>query len=118
MNKDFTPEKKLCNCHEDLLLLIENGDVVNILYEENMESFNYLMKYELITVKEDKVYLTSLGKEAQLKGVKTVLSQKNIETVSTGVPSADFKERRNFISVFILLVALTLLFIAIQNILE
>src|SRR5690606_20561870 len=75
---------------EELLNLIESGDIVQLLSEENMGGFNELMKYELIEVRDDKVFLTTLGKEAKLNGVKETLSKRPVKrqqaNISSGLP--------------------------------
>jgi hypothetical protein len=117
MNKEFTGEKKVCNCHEDLLHLIETEDVFNILSEENMVSFNELMKYELIAVKDDKVYLTPLGKEAQVQGVKNVIAKKNLQKVSLGIPAVNTRKSvKIYLFWSLLFLFLVLLFLVFQYI--
>lgn len=116
MLKEFPGEKKVCNCQEDLLNLIENEDVFNILSEENMESFNELMKYELITVKDEKVHLTPLGKEAQIHGVKNVIGRKNVEHITTRITSAPSRVWKSFLIWPVLILFLALLYLVFQYI--
>ena len=61
---------------ERLLSLIEEGDAFKILSEENMgESFNELMKYQLISFDHGRVFITELGKQAQREGVQIFLER-------------------------------------------
>ena len=117
MHKEIVENKNLCQCQEDLLHLIETEDVFNILSQENMEGFNELMKYELITVKDDKVYLTPLGKEAQIHGVNNVIARKNAKVVATQIPAAtSFKSGKTFLIWSIAILFLSLLFFVFQYI--
>lgn len=55
---------------DKLLILIEEGDSGKILSEENFyPRFNELLKYGLVEIKEDKIYLTAQGIEAKKNGV-------------------------------------------------
>lgn len=116
MKQEFTEEKKVCISAEGLLHLIETQDVFNILSEENMEGLNELMKYELITVKDDKVYLTPLGKEAQIHGVKNVIATKSMQKITATIPTTTpFRiKKTNLWSLLFLFLAL--LFIVFQYI--
>lgn len=59
-----------------LLKLIEEGDPDVILSEEQLiPRFNELMKYDLVTLKDDKVYLTEKGKEAKREGVDKIIKR-------------------------------------------
>ncbi len=59
-----------------LLELIDEGDADAILSEDELISrFNELLKYELIAVEYEKVYLTEKGKEAKNKGVEAIINQ-------------------------------------------
>lgn len=60
---------------QKLLQLIDEGDPSSILSEDNGRGFNELMKYQLISIKNDKVLLTDLGREAQKDGIVKVLNQ-------------------------------------------
>ncbi len=117
MFKEFTVEKKVCTCQEDLLNLIENEDVFNILCDENMEGFNELMKHELITVKDDKVYLTPLGKEALVNGVKNVISKKNKLKAAPRITAAiSYKPLYSYLIGCLILLFLALLFVIFKSI--
>lgn len=114
---DFTVEKKICTCQEDLLNLIEKEDVFNILCDENMEGFNELMKHELIAVKDDKVYLTPLGKEALDNGVKNVISQKNkLKTAPRLTTAISYKPLYSYLLGCLILLFLALLFVVYKSI--
>lgn len=100
---------------EELLNLIESGDVFSILSEENMKGFNELMKYELIAVKDDKVYLTPLGKEAQIHGVQKVISRKPVQFSTVAIPEKiPFKIRRIYLFGSLLFLLLAFLFLVLQ----
>ncbi len=111
MEEDLIPEKKLPLGQEELLNLIEIEDIFTILSEENMEGFNELVKYELICIKDDKVFLTDLGREAQVSGVKNVLARKNVDMVIADIPSKlPSRVRKSYLiwSLLILLLAMLL----------
>lgn len=59
-----------------LLKLIEEGDPDVILSEEKLiPRFNELMKYDLVTLKNEKVYLTEKGKQAKREGVEKIIKR-------------------------------------------
>lgn len=60
-----------------LLKLIEEGDTEAILSEKELvPEFNELLKYDLIYLKDEKIYLTEEGKAAKIEGVDVVISRK------------------------------------------
>lgn len=100
---------------EELLNLIESEDVFALLSEENLEGLNQLMKYELITIKDEKVYLTQLGKEAQVHGVKNIIARRNVEKVVAEIPvKIHFKARKDYMLYSLLFLFLSLLLLAYQ----
>ncbi len=117
MSEEIIEENEAGMSQEELLNLVESGDVFNILSEGNMSGFNELMKYEMITVKDDKVFLTSLGKEAQIHGVKNVIGRKNVESIASGIPVArSFKTKKNYLIWSLVFLFLALLLIVFQYI--
>lgn len=66
VNNDETVEDKL-------LHLIEQEDPTVILSTEYLESFNELMKLELVTIENEKLKLTEKGRQAKINGVKAAL---------------------------------------------
>ena len=61
---------------EALIELIEKGDATVILAEKNLsDSFNELLKYELIDYHDGKIFLTPKGQEAKIRGFNVVLQQ-------------------------------------------
>ena len=77
-----------------LLKLIDEGDPDVILSEEKLiPRFNELMKYDLVTLKDDKVYLTHKGREAKREGVdKFIKRQKQLHLQNTLVPNPGIKK--------------------------
>lgn len=62
-----------------IIELIKNGDAIAILAEDSLiESFNELLKYNLIDIVDDKIVLTSMGEKALNKGLDSTLA--NIRT--------------------------------------
>lgn len=121
-NEMETQETTFCNDSMDpsdkLLKLIEEGDADTILSEENMQnSFSELIKYELIVIKNDKVFLTELGTVARIVGVQKIvneLKEKKI-AVKTAAPVADPKDIRiSYLSYYILLIVGLLMMLFIQ----
>lgn len=109
-------EINFCYDHMDptdkLLKLIEEGDADTILSEENMQnSFSELIKYELIVLKNDKVFLTELGTVARIVGVKKVvkeLKEKEI-AVNSAAPVADQKNIKTSNSSYYILLIIGIL---------
>lgn len=58
-----------------LLKLVQDSDTTKILTDENLKkSLNDLMKYELIDIKNEKIYITERGKRAQREGLNAVIA--------------------------------------------
>lgn len=117
-----TQEMTFCNHNMDpsdkLLKLIEEGDADTILSEENMQnSFSELVKYELIVIKNDKIFLTELGTVARIVGVQKVvneLKEKKI-AIKTAAPVSNSKGiRTSSLSYYILLLIGLLMMLFIQ----
>ncbi|UJH92463.1 hypothetical protein LZ575_08185 [Antarcticibacterium sp. 1MA-6-2] len=59
-----------------LLKLIEEGEADVILSEEKLiPRFNELMKHDLVTLKDEKVFLTEKGKKAKVEGVDKIINR-------------------------------------------
>ena len=71
------------NCPLDRLLqLVDEGDPNTILDEENLTAtFNELVKYGLITIEDEQVYLTAEGKLAKEEGVQNFIEKLQQEQV-------------------------------------
>ncbi|CAN5158341.1 hypothetical protein BH23BAC2_BH23BAC2_23410 [soil metagenome] len=106
MNDPEIHNENPANSKEDLLNLIEEGDAFSILSDAHTQGFKDLMKYELIATKDDKVYLTELGKEAQKIGVNAVISRKSATLSIPQIPVKKVVKNRNkfLISVLFLLI--------------
>jgi|SRR5690606_18401337 len=103
---------------EEMLHLIECGDIVELLSEENMKGFNDLIKYELIVVKDDKIYLSELGKEAKLNGVKNTVARQRVKILAANIPSRiPLRISKLYLIISLLSLLLALLFL-IFNIVE
>lgn len=117
MQDNLISEKKLPLGHDELLNLIESEEVYTILSEENMSGFNDLVKYELICIKDDKVFLTELGKEAQRCGVKNFLANKHIELVVAEIPAKiPFRVRKTYLIFSLIFLFLAFLILILQMI--
>lgn len=101
---------------DEMLHLIESKDIVKLLSEENMKGFNDLMKYELIGIKDDTVFLTELGKEAKLYGVKNIVARQRVHILAAKIPSRiPLRIRMLYLIISLLFLSLAL-FILIYNI--
>lgn len=76
---------------EKLLRLIDEGDPSSILSEENTKGFNELMKYQLITIEDDKVSLTELGREAINEGILKVMEKAKEPTILVNALNSPIK---------------------------
>lgn len=104
-----------------LLKLIEEGDADTILSQENMQnSFSELIKYELIVVKNDKVFLTELGAVARVVGVQKVLNEVKEKKVAVKTATVDHPKgiRTSSLSYYILILIGLLMILFIQVIWE
>lgn len=64
---------------DNLLHVIEEGDAVTILSEEELiKGINFLFQYELITVTEDKLLLTERGKAAKRESVRVIIEREEL----------------------------------------
>lgn len=67
---------------EKLLDLIEEGDPDKILSEEELfPKFNQLVKYNLVVLKEDKVFLTEKGIQAKKEGVDSFIKKEKFASI-------------------------------------
>lgn len=95
---------------DKVLRTIEEGDATDILTEAYAESFNELMKYELIEINEDKVRLTDKGRQALSFGVANVLKQAPVSKEKlqvTDFPQPDSRNRSFFVLLIFLLSSLS-----------
>ncbi len=68
---------------ERLIKLIDDGDPEVILAEDALvPKFNELLKYELVVIKEDRVFLTEKGKIAKARGLEYILQQEKLPKTS------------------------------------
>jgi len=66
---------KLINL-ERLIKLIDEGDPEVILAEESLvPKFNELLKYDLVVIKDDRVFLTEKGRLAKIHGIEHIIEQ-------------------------------------------
>ena len=67
------------NILERLIKLIDEGDPEVILAEDSLvPKFNELLKYDLVVIKEDRVFLTEKGKLAKTHGFDYILEQEKL----------------------------------------
>lgn len=71
-----SPEKRDEEIKERLLQLIEDGDPTIILSSEFTESLNELIKYEFVSIEDERLQLTEKGQQAKLQGLKDFLVAK------------------------------------------
>lgn len=63
-----------------ILRLIDNEDAIPILAEDSLvETFNEMLRLELIEIVEDRVVLTSRGKEARIHGIDKIVNDLKIQ---------------------------------------
>lgn len=64
---------------ERLIKLIDEGDPEVILAEDALvPKFNELLKYDLVVIKDDRVFLTEKGKTAKIHGFDYILEQEKL----------------------------------------
>ncbi len=95
--------EKNSNARDTLLRIIEDADAEAILLEENMDAFNELMKYELISILDGQIHLTERGKQAKNEGVQTVIERLRSEPQTPHIPRPAFIDRKLYYIVFLLL---------------
>lgn len=93
----------------NLLKLIDRGDTSEILATGGPgEAFRELMKYELITLNNEKLELTDLGRAAMNEGVDTILNDlkgRSLEAaLSTAIPGQGKKFKRKIVLLFLLMI--------------
>lgn len=65
---------------ERLIKLIDEGDPEVILAEDLLiPQFNELLKYELVQIKDDRVFLTEKGHLAKVHGLEFMLEQEKLQ---------------------------------------
>lgn len=70
------------NPMDKLLDLIEEGDPDKILSEEELfPKFNQLVKYGLVVLKDDKVFLTEKGIQAKNEGVDSFIKKEKLAII-------------------------------------
>jgi len=118
MEKFVKEKENIPLSQEEMLHLIESGDMVELLSEENMKGFNDLIKYELIVVKDDKIFLSDLGREAKLMGVKHTVARQRIQIIAANIPSGIPLKISKLYLIISLLLLLFILLILIYNIVQ
>ena len=110
-----------------LLKLIEEGDPAVILSEERLiPRFNELMKYDLVELKDERVFLTEKGKEAKREGVEKIIKreknaqlQNSLLANSIGKKQAvvlpENRKRKFWMISLLLLILLAVVYIAIST---
>lgn len=79
---------------EELLHIIERGDPTKILSEDDLvQRLNFLLKYQLITITEDKIILTEKGKEARVNGIQTIIEEEELNKQLIHIPKKNDKEK-------------------------
>ena len=64
---------------ERLIKLIDEGNPEVILAEEALvPKFNELLKYDLVVIKDDRVFLTEKGQTAKLHGFEYIIEQEKL----------------------------------------
>lgn len=64
---------------DELLQIIEGGDPARILSEDDLvQRLNFLLKYQLVTITEDRIYLTEKGREARIKGINSIIGAEDL----------------------------------------
>jgi len=64
---------------ERLINLIDEGDPEVILAEDALvPKFNELLKYDLVVIKDDRVFLTEKGKTAKIHGIDYIIAQEKL----------------------------------------
>lgn len=105
---------------ERLIKLIDEGDPEVILAEDALiPQFNELLKYDLIVIKDDRLFLTDKGQLAKIHGFEYVLEQEKLHKKSVkkviGVriggrkyTTEDLRFKLGFVHLFALLLLLTM----------
>ncbi|MFO7719476.1 MAG: hypothetical protein R6W85_03445 [Gillisia sp.] len=84
---------------EKLIDLIEEGDPSKILSEEDLfPKFNELVKYGLVVLKDEKVFLTKKGIQAKKEGVDLFIKKEKFALIQAQyLQNAKFnKEKKGF----------------------
>ncbi len=109
-----------------LLQLVDEGNPDTILAEENLVStFNDLLKYGLIAIEDERVYLTAEGKMAKEEGVEHFIDKLKQEQVTEEfnnqpkkteiIPPAFFANKRMLWSLSLLLLVVLAIAIFLLN---
>ncbi len=86
---------------DELLQIIEGGDPTKILSEDDLvQRLNFLLKHELITIADDKICLTEKGKEARIKGIRTIIEEEDLNKELSEFPKKNNKEENFWKSLF------------------
>jgi hypothetical protein len=103
-----------------LLELIEEGDPTVILSSENMENLNELIKYEFISIENDRLKLTEKGRQAKAVGVKALMhenfppKEELISNITQNKTTSILSNRSFLIILFFLLVSLVAMLTAMN----
>jgi len=105
---------------ERLIKLIDEGDPEVILAEDALvPKFNELLKYDLVVIKDDRVFLTEKGQTAKIHGFDYILEQEKLIKKPTNKPigvriggrnytAADLRIKLKFVHLLALLFLLTM----------
>lgn len=105
---------------ERLINLIDEGNPEIILAEDSLvPKFNELLKYDLVVIKDDRVYLTEKGKLAKTHGFEYVMKQGKVpkKSVKKAVgfrfdgrkyTAADLRIKMGFVRLLALLLLLSM----------
>lgn len=105
---------------EKIVELIENGDPIPLLAEASLvDSFNELLRFQLIDIVEDKVKLTPKGEEAKIIGLDEVLVQlkteEELEDLFIEKQQEEGKILRTFLWLLLFALALFLIYSYLNN---
>lgn len=108
---------------ERLIKLIDEGDPEIILAEDALiPKFNELLKYDLVVIKDDRVFLTEKGKLAKVHGLEYILEQERLPKKRPGkvlsiringrnYSAPNLKSRMKSIYILALILLITLVFL-------
>ncbi len=97
---------------DKVLKLVEKGDATLILAEKNLtETFNELLKYELIDINDGKVKLTAKGEKAQTAGISAFVQKLQREAEMKEFSGKQGKIGHTFFMISLLLFLFSIIFL-------
>lgn len=111
------------NILERLIKLIDEGDSEVILAEDALvPKFNELLKYDLVVIKEDRVFLTEKGQLAKIHGFEYIMEQEKLSKKSSkkalgiriggrNYTAADLRIKMRLVHMLALILLLTMVFL-------